>query len=99
MSDLYNTTRLSTKIPGMPRVTVDSSVLEMATGRRLLNATMFISADDNGICTVVSVPLDPCIMRAMARVLNEHATRIAVELVPLLASARLDPEAGGLEHA
>jgi hypothetical protein len=38
-------------------------------------------------------------MRAMARVLNEHATRIATELLPLLASARLDPEAGGLEHA
>lgn len=102
MSDLYNTTQLSTQIPGAPRVRISSSVLEMATGQRYLSAMMSVATDDNGICTTITMPLDPCTMRAMARVLQEHATRIAVELIPLLASARPDPEVctpAGREYA
>lgn len=92
MSDIYDATWLNTKIPGAPRVSISSAVLEMATGQRWLTAALLITAEDNGISTTVTLPLDPCTMRAMARVLNEHATRIAVELVPLLSRARPDPE-------
>lgn len=93
MNDIYNATLLSTKIPGLPRLLISSSVLEMATGQRYLSAMLSLTTDDNGICTSTTMPLDPCTMRAMARVLNEHATRIGVELIPLLNAARPDPEA------
>ena len=93
MSDLYNATLLTSKIPGQPRLRISSSVLEMATGQRYLSAMLTLITDDNGICTSTTMPLDPGTMRAIARVLTEHATRIGVELLPLLNGARIDPEA------
>lgn len=102
MSDLYAATLLSTPIPGMPRVRISSSVLEMVTGQRYPSAMLSLTTDDTGICTSTTLPLDPCTMRALARVLNEHSTRIGVELVPLLKAARPDPEClptAGQEYA
>jgi hypothetical protein len=101
MSDLYDTTLLATRIPGLPQVRISTSVLEMATGRRHLHAEMLLvlQSSDNGISSEITVPLDPGTMRAMARVLTEHATRISVELLPLVANARPDPEAAAIYRA
>lgn len=99
MTDLYAATLLSTPIPGLPRLRISSSVMEMVTGQRYLSATLSLTTDDAGTCTQVTMPLDPCTMRALARVLNEHATRIGVELIPLLHSARPDPEVDAIYRA
>ena len=101
MADLYDTTLLATRIPGLPQIRISTSVLEMATGRRHLNAEMRLSlaSSDNGISSEIAIPLDPATMRAMARVLTEHATRISVELLPLVAHARPDPEAAAMYRA
>jgi hypothetical protein len=93
MSDLYADTLETTRIPGLPRLRISTAVMEMVTGARYLAATMSLTTDDAGTCMQVTVPLDPCTMRALARVLNEHATRIGVELIPLLNAARTDPVA------
>ncbi len=99
MSDLYAATLLSTKIPGLPRLRISSAVMEMVTEQRYLAATLSLTTDDAGTCTQVTMPLDHCTMRAMARVLTEHATRIGVELIPLLSQARPDPEVAALYRA
>lgn len=95
MSDLYDATVLNSKIPGAPQLCISSSLLEMATGRRCLNAALRITVhgSDNDIVTEMSIPLDPSTMRAMARVLYEHASRIADKLMPLVHAARPAPEA------
>ena len=99
MIDLYAATLLSTPIPGLPRLRISSSVMEMVTGQRYLSATLSLTTDDGGTCTQTTVPLDPCTMRTLARVLTEHATRIGVELIPLLHSARPDPEVDAIYRA
>lgn len=102
MSNLYAATLLDTKIPGLPQLRISSAVLEMATGQRRLFAELRLAAESGGTSLHVSVPLDPGTMRALARVLGEHATRIGVELLPLLNAARPDPEclsAAGREQA
>lgn len=99
MSDLYDTTLRNSKVPGLPRLRISSSVLEMATGQRCLSARLAICTDDNGLLANISVPLDPGTMRALAQVLNEHATRIAVELLPLICAARPDPEVAAIYRA
>ena len=99
MSDIYAATLLSTKIPGAPRLRISSSVMEMVTGQRYLSATLSITTDDGDTCTQMTMPLDPCTMRAMARVLSDHATSIGIELIPLLHAARPDPEAAAIYRA
>lgn len=104
MSDLYHTTLLNSKVPGVPQLCISTCVLEMATGRRYLDATLRIAVQspDNGIRTDLVLPLDPGTMRAMARVLTEHATRAVDELMPLVRQAQPDPEcppAYGQEYA
>lgn len=99
MSDLYAATLLSTKIPGAPRLRISSAVMEMVTGQRYLSATLSITTDDAGTCTQITMPIDPCTMRAMAMVLGDHATRIGVELIPLLSGARPDPEVSAIHRA
>jgi len=99
MTDLYAATLLTTRVPGLPRLRISSSVMEMVTGQRYLSATLSLTTDDAGTCMHVTVPLDPCTMRAMARVLGDHATRIGVELIPLLSQARPDPEVAAIHRA
>ena len=101
MPDLYDLTQLSSPVPGAPQIRIASSVLDMATGRRYLNADLriVVQNSDNGIRTEITLPLDPGTMRAMARVLVEHATRITDELMPLVHAARPDPEALAIYRA
>lgn len=93
MSDLYAATLLTSRVPGLARVEIHSAVVQPANGHRYLSARLALTTDDAGIRTEISVPLDPCTMRAMARVLGEHATRIGVELVPLLNGPSIAPAA------
>lgn len=99
MNDIYDATLLRSRIPGAPRLTISTAVLEMATGQRRLTASLRLVTDDNGIRTEITIQLDLCTMRAMSRVLTEHATRISVELLPLVAGARPDPEASAGREA
>ena len=66
MSDLYADTLETTRIPGLPRLRISTAVMEMVTGQRYLSATLSLTTDDAGTCMQVTVPLDPCTMRALA---------------------------------
>jgi len=98
MSDLYNETLLSSPVPGAPQIRVSSCALETASGRRYLDANLrlVVQSAENDIRTEMTIPLDPGTMRAMARVLSEHAARITGELMAIIHQARPDPEAAPL---
>lgn len=89
MTNIYTTTWQSQKPHGLPEVSIGTGVLETVTGRRLLCAQMIVT----GANARISIPIDAGSMRSLATLLHEHATRIAVELLPLIHQAQPDPEA------
>jgi hypothetical protein len=83
-SGVWDKTFLRTQVAGLPALRVHSAVIEMASGNRLLHASLTVAVNGAGpgaIQSTIDIPLDSTGMRALIAALDEHATRLDGELL------------------